>query len=70
MKLTYETQSRGTRLSFVGLAGVTRLSKPFAQGVRAWRQRLMGTSVPVVTQPDHSRIYNCTRVSEVERRHT
>jgi hypothetical protein len=69
MKLTYETQPRGTRPSFAGMAGVSGMSKPFA-GVRAWRQRLAGTVVLVVTQPDHSPIDNFTRVSEVEHRHT
>lgn len=64
MKLTYMRQIRGIRLSFTGL------SKPFAQGVRAWRPRPMGTSVPVGILADHSPIDNCTRVSEVEHRHT
>jgi hypothetical protein len=63
MKLTYMSQMQGTRLSFAG-------SKPFAQGVRAWRPRPMGTSVPVRILADHSPIDNCTRVSEVEHRHT
>ena len=64
MKLTYMSQTHGTRLSFTGS------SKPFAQGVRAWRQRPMETSVPVGILADHSPIDNCTRVSEVEHRHT
>jgi hypothetical protein len=64
MKLTYMSQLHGTRLSFAGS------SKPFAQGVRAWRQRPIGTPVPVRILADHSSVDNCTRVSEVEHRHT
>ena len=65
MKLTYETQPHGTRLSFAGL------STPLALGVCAWRQRSMGLPVSGVgTGIDVSTTENCTHVSEVEHRHT
>jgi hypothetical protein len=68
MKLTYENQPHGTRLSFPGIAG---MSKPLAQGVRAWRQRPTSLPVSVVgTAIGASSTDNCTRVSEVEHRHT
>jgi hypothetical protein len=70
MTLVYSTQPHGTRPSFAGIAGGTGMSKPLAQGVRAWRQRPVGTSVSVATLADHSPIDNCTRVSRVEHRHT
>lgn len=70
MTLTYLNQQQGTRLSFAGSAGVVGMSKPLAQGVRVWRPRPMGTSVPVATLADHSTIDNFTRVSRVEHRHT
>ncbi|WP_214404593.1 hypothetical protein [Pseudonocardia lacus] len=70
MKLTYQTQPHGTRLSFAGVLGVAGTSKPLAQGVRAWRLRPMGISIPGATQVDHSSTENCTRVSRVEHRHT
>ena len=71
MKLTYETQTHGTRLSFAGTAGISGMSKPLAQGVRAWRQRPASLPVSVFGAPiGASSTDNCTRVSEVEHRHT
>ncbi|MCO1660749.1 hypothetical protein [Pseudonocardia humida] len=64
MKIFYEIPSHGTRLSFAGM------SKPLAQGVRAWRQRPTSLPVSVGTGIAVSTTDNCTRVSEVEHRHT
>jgi hypothetical protein len=69
MKITYETQPRGTALSFAGP------SKSLTQGVHAWRQRPMGQPVSVIgtvigTGVDASTTENYTSVSEVEHRHT
>jgi hypothetical protein len=69
MKITYETQPRGTRLSFAGM------SKPLAEGVHAWRQRPTGLPSSVIgtgvigTVIGVSTTDNSRSVSEVEHRH-